>query len=71
MAGGGLDLESLPAGRPREIVALRPGDTLDLEAGLVRRTIAGRTFAMYAFNGQYPGPLIEVETMRRHSPGWD
>jgi FtsP/CotA-like multicopper oxidase with cupredoxin domain len=49
-----------PAVRPRERVHLRTGDTLRLEAGLVRRTLAGREFTMYAFNGQQPGPLIEV-----------
>ena len=36
------------------------GDTLDLTAMLVRRTINGHTFAMYGFNGQVPGPLIRV-----------
>src|SRR5690606_29219798 len=36
------------------------GDTLALEAGLVRRTLNGRTFVMYGFNGQYPGPLIRA-----------
>ena len=50
----------LPAARPREIVRLGDGGTLDLEAGLVRRTIDGRTFTMYGFNGQYPGPLVQV-----------
>ena len=49
-----------PTARPREIVRLGDGGTLDLEAGLVRRTIDGRTFTMYGFNGQYPGPLIQV-----------
>ena len=50
----------LPQARPREIVRLGDGGTLDLEAGLVERTIDGRTFTMYGFNGQYPGPLIHV-----------
>ncbi len=50
----------LPAARPHEIVRLGDGGTLDLEAGLVRRTIDGRTFTMYGYNGQYPGPLIQV-----------
>ena len=36
------------------------GDTLDLEAGLVRRTLAGRSYTMFGFNGQYPGPLLRV-----------
>ncbi len=46
--------------RPRRVVRMASGDTLALEASLVRRTIKGRTFIMYGFNGQYPGPLIWV-----------
>jgi FtsP/CotA-like multicopper oxidase with cupredoxin domain len=39
---------------------------------LVRRTINGRSFAMYGFNGQVPGPLIRVSqnatiTVRFHN----
>ena len=49
-----------PAARPREIVRLQNGDTLSLDAGLVRRNLLGREYTMFAFNGQYPGPLIEV-----------
>ncbi len=44
----------------RRVVRLPHGGTLDLEAGYVRRTIAGRTVTMLAFNGQHPGPLIQV-----------
>src|SRR5690606_31606828 len=40
---------------------LSDGDTLALEAGMVRRQVAGRSFTAYAFNGQSPGPLLEVE----------
>jgi FtsP/CotA-like multicopper oxidase with cupredoxin domain len=49
-----------PPVRPREILRLASGDTLALEAGLVRRTIAGRSTVMYGFNGQQPGPLLVV-----------
>ena len=49
-----------PAARPREVVTLRDGDTLDLTAGVVRRSIAGRDYTMFGFNGQYPGPLLSV-----------
>ena len=49
-----------PAAHPRQTVRIRSGDTLHLEAGLVRRSLKGRTYTMYAFNGQYPGPLIEA-----------
>ena len=49
-----------PPARPREIVRVEQGDTLRLSAGLVQRSIKGRRYTMYAFNGQYPGPLIEA-----------
>src|SRR3989454_8312863 len=46
--------------RPRELVRLKTGDTLRLRAGLVRRTFKDQTLTMYAFNDQYPGPLLDV-----------
>lgn len=52
---------SAPRARPRELVRLRAGDTLDLVAAPVRRTIAGREYTMFGFNGQYPGPLLQAE----------
>jgi FtsP/CotA-like multicopper oxidase with cupredoxin domain len=60
LPGMGIDPMSLPAAAYREVVELADGDTLELTAGLVRRTINGRTFVMYGFNGQYPGPLIRT-----------
>ena len=55
------DPATLAEARPRQLIRLRDGDTLRLEAGLVRRTLRGRTLVMYGFNGQYPGPLIHVD----------
>ena len=52
--------EDLPPVRPRQLVRLGDGGTLDLEADFVRRDIGGRPVAMLAFNGQQPGPLIQV-----------
>jgi FtsP/CotA-like multicopper oxidase with cupredoxin domain len=49
-----------PPVRPRELLHLDDGDTLRLEAGLVSRSLNGRSYTMFAFNGQQPGPLIEV-----------
>ncbi|MDX1395328.1 MAG: multicopper oxidase family protein [Gemmatimonadota bacterium] len=60
LPGADLDPASLPEATFREIVEMADGDTLRLEAGFVRRTIGLRTFTMYGFNGQYPGPLIRV-----------
>ena len=60
LPGGGADPMRLPAAKPATITPLRDGDTLDLTAALLRRTIRGHAFAMYGFNGQVPGPLIRV-----------
>ncbi|MGI8618832.1 MAG: multicopper oxidase family protein [Gemmatimonadaceae bacterium] len=53
--------QSVHAARPRDLVELDDGDTLRLAAQLVRRTFKGRSYTMYGFNGQYPGPLIRVQ----------
>jgi FtsP/CotA-like multicopper oxidase with cupredoxin domain len=60
LPGAGVDAASLPEGTPSQVVVVADGDTLALEARLIRRTIRGATYAMYGFNGQYPGPLIRV-----------
>ncbi|HKW12597.1 MAG TPA: multicopper oxidase family protein [Gemmatimonadaceae bacterium] len=60
LPGAGVDPARLPAAKPTRVVRLGNGDTLDLSAGLVRHTIKGHDFAMYAFNGEVPGPLIRV-----------
>jgi FtsP/CotA-like multicopper oxidase with cupredoxin domain len=51
---------NLPLAEPRKLVRLTSGDTLRLTAEIVRRSFKGQTLTMFAFNGQYPGPLIEV-----------
>jgi len=61
LAGEGKMIDMLPEARPGEIVEMADGDTLHMEATLVRRTINGRDFVMYGYNGQYPGPLIRAE----------
>ena len=60
LPGAGVDPSTLPEAQPGTVVRLGDGDTLDLTAALVRRTIRGRTFVMYGFNGQVPGPLLRV-----------
>lgn len=61
LAGQDLDASDWPEARPRTVVPLADGDTLHLQATLVRRTLKGRSFLMYGYNGQYPGPLLQVE----------
>ena len=60
LPNAGVDPAKLPAAKPVATVKLKDGDTLDLSAGFVRRTIRGNEFVMYAFNGMVPGPLIRV-----------
>jgi suppressor of ftsI len=52
---------SIPAAKPRRLMRLADGARVDLVAAPVRRVLFGRTLAMLGFNGQYPGPLIEVQ----------
>ncbi len=58
--GAGVPASALAAARPSAVVRLADGDTLDLTATMVRRTINGHTFTMYGYNGEVPGPLIRV-----------
>lgn len=51
----------VPLARPRELVPLADGGTLTLVAAPVRRVLFGRTVTMLGFNGQYPGPMIQVD----------
>jgi FtsP/CotA-like multicopper oxidase with cupredoxin domain len=51
---------ALPMVQPRQLVRLTSGDTLRLTAGIVRRPFKGDTLTMFAFNGQHPGPLLQV-----------
>jgi FtsP/CotA-like multicopper oxidase with cupredoxin domain len=58
--GKGVDAARVPAAEPTRILRMKSGDTLDLTAGLVRRTINRHTFVAYGFNGEVPGPLLRV-----------
>ena len=61
LPGQGVAPEAARDAIPRRVVELNDGDTLKLEALLVKRTIKGQTLIMYGFNGEYPGPLIRVQ----------
>ncbi len=52
---------AIPLARPRELLRLADGASLSLTAAPVRRVLFGRTLTMLGFNGQYPGPLIQVD----------
>ena len=51
---------TVPVVKPRQLVRIGNGDTLRLTAGIVRRPFKGDTLTMFAFNGQQPGPLLQV-----------
>jgi FtsP/CotA-like multicopper oxidase with cupredoxin domain len=53
--------DSIPLARPRELLRPADGDTVVLLASPVRRVLFGRTITMLGFNGQYPGPLLQVD----------
>jgi FtsP/CotA-like multicopper oxidase with cupredoxin domain len=56
----GVPADSLPPVRPRQVLRLSDGDSITLRATPVRKEIRGRTFKMWGYNGQIPGPLLEV-----------
>jgi len=60
LPGSGVDPATLPDAKPMAPVTLKAGDTLDLTATLVRRTIQGHSFVAYAFNGEVPGPILRI-----------
>ncbi len=60
LPGEGVDTATIAWATPREVIYAADGDTVALEARIVKRRIGGRTFVMYGFNGQYPGPLLRV-----------
>jgi suppressor of ftsI len=60
LPGKGMSPMNVPVAKPSAVVPLKSGDTLDLTATFVRRTLKGKPYVMYGFNGQVPGPLIRV-----------
>ncbi len=51
---------SLPAASPSRTYHLSDGDTITLTAGKAGRTLRGHALVMYAFDGQIPGPRLEI-----------
>ncbi len=60
MPGEDVDPSGLPEAMPSAVVEMADGDTLDVSVSLVRRELLGRSYVMYGYNGQYPGPLIRA-----------
>lgn len=56
----GVDPMTFPEARPLEIRDLHDGDVTELTATIVRQQIRGRTYLMYGYDGQIPGPLLRA-----------
>ena len=54
-------LENLQEAKKSEVIELADGDTLNLEAQIVKQKVGNRTIKRLAYNGQIPGPVIKVQ----------
>lgn len=57
----GKNVSSLPEAKTSELLEVSDGDKITLNPTLVRKTINGKQFAMYGYNGQIPGPIIKAK----------
>ena len=60
LPGQGLDISMLPAVVPTETITVEDGDSIAFTATIVRKEINGKEFAMYGYNAQIPGPIINA-----------
>ncbi len=60
LPGTGVDVNTLPEVEPTETITVADGDTIELTPTLVQKTLNGKTFAMYGYNNQIPGPMIKT-----------
>jgi suppressor of ftsI len=51
---------SIPNASPSRTYRLSDGDSITLTAGKARRTLRGHRLVMYAYDGQIPGPRLEI-----------
>src|SRR3989338_1662610 len=62
MAGSfSTDITGLAEAKPSEMVELKNGDSYDLTASIVKKTIGNSVVKMLAYNGMIPGPMIKAE----------
>ncbi len=54
------DIDGPAAAKSSEIVELQNGDSYDLTASYVKKSISGREYRMLAYNDSIPGPLIKI-----------
>ena len=61
MPAEGISLSDLSPAQPSSIITVGNNERMNLEAKIVTKKINGTTHKMYAYNGQLPGPTIQVE----------
>src|SRR5687767_12578383 len=54
------DTAGLPAATPTQITEVADGETFDLVAAPVRKTVGGTDVRLLAYNGSVPGPTLRV-----------
>jgi FtsP/CotA-like multicopper oxidase with cupredoxin domain len=59
-AGTLPDIATLSEATDTQVVDLKNGDTYEMTAGFVRKDIGNREYAMLAYNGSIPGPVLRV-----------
>ncbi|MEK7183722.1 MAG: multicopper oxidase family protein [Patescibacteria group bacterium] len=55
-----IDIASLPGAVETQTVELKDGDTYEMTASYVKMRIGDRDYAMLAYNGSVPGPMLKV-----------
>lgn len=55
------NVADLKGAESMQVIELADGDTLDLEASIVKQQVGNRTIKRLAYNGQIPGPVIKVQ----------
>ena len=56
-----IEIESLNSVEVMQVIELADGETLDLEASIVKQEVGNRVIKRLAYNGQIPGPVIKVQ----------
>lgn len=54
-----IDVATLPLLQPTQTIQVQDGDVITLNPTIVRKELNGKSFAMYGYNGQVPGPIIK------------
>lgn len=61
LAGEGFDASDLLHARSSTILEVSNGDVVDLSADIILKTINGKQYKMYGYNGQIPGPVFRAK----------